>query len=145
MEISELVFKATDKGIYIPSDVLDEIGVGIGENVYIIYYKTETVKEFLVLPHPIADIDRELVIHIPDELLTVAGIEEDSEIYIACLDGAILLVGDNALDSKNLLKMLNSIEIGNAILENIPMDADKAKNELKSLAEELERFVEEEQ
>lgn len=145
MEILELVFKTTDKGVYIPNDVLEEIGVGIGESVYIIYYENDTIKEFLLLPHSIADIDRELVIQIPNELLTAARIEENSDIYIACLNGAILLVGENVLDSQSLLKMLDSIEIGNEILENIPMDAEKAKNELKSLAEDLERFVKEEQ
>lgn len=144
MEISELVFKATEKGLYIPVDVLEEIGVSNGENVYIIYYKNETVKEFLVLPHSVADIDRELVIQIPNELLAAAKIEENSGIYIACLNGAIILVGESVLDSQSLIKMLDSIEIGNEIFENIPVDADRAKNDLKLLAEDLERFVEEE-
>lgn len=144
MEISELIFKVTDKGVFIPSDVLEEIGVSIGENVYIIYYKSETVKEFLVLPHSISDVDRELMIQIPNELLAAAKIEEECSICIACLNGAILLAGENAFDSQSLIKMLDSIEIGNEILENIPVDADRAKNELKLLAEDLDRFVEEE-
>lgn len=144
MEISELIFKVTDKGIYITSDVLEEIGVSNGENVYIIYYKSETVKEFLVLPHSFSDVERELMIQIPNELLTAARIEEGCSICIACLNGAILLVGENALDSQSLIKMLDSIEIGNEILENVPVNADRAKNELKLLAEDLERFVEEE-
>ena len=142
MEITEIMLPATDSGVIIPKAVLEEMNIRCGESVYVVYFSKEKINEFLVMPHSITDAEQKLRIQIPTELLSKAQIDEDSDIVAACLNGAILLVSENSLESENLNSLLDSLQICNEILENVPGDSEEAIIELKSLVNDLDHYVE---
>ena len=142
MEITEITLSATDSGVIIPKAVLEEMDIHSGESVYVVYFSKEKINEFLIMPHSISDAEQELRIQIPTELLSEAQIDEGSDIAAACLNGAILLVSENSLESENLNSLLESLQICNGILENVPENTEEAIIELKSLVNDLDHYVE---
>lgn len=142
MEITEITLSATDSGVIIPKAVLEEMEIHSGESVYVVYFSKVKINEFLIMPHSISDAEQELRIQIPTELLSEAQIDEGSDIAAACLNGAILLVSENSLESENLNSLLESLQICNGILENVPENTEEAIIELKSLVNDLDNYVE---
>ena len=142
VEITEIILQATDSGVIIPKAVLEEMEIHSGESVYVVYFSKDKINEFLIMPHSIADAEQKLRIQIPTELLSKAQIDEDSDIAAACLNGAILLVSENSLNSEDLNRLLESLQICNGILENVPENTEEAIIELKSLVNDLDHYVE---
>lgn len=112
MKIIELTAKTgIDGSLTVPAKVMREVGVTAGQSVCLAYIsdagERNIFREFLVTPKgfaeampPEPDIGE---FEIPSDLLAAAGIPDDSDVTITCVEGAIVITQDDAQGLSELL------------------------------------------
>lgn len=117
MKIIEMTTN-TDRtgGLTIPAHILRESGVGAGESVRLAWMSKEgdgdknTFREFFISTRgfdaALGDYEDEREIQIPSELLDAAGIPDECEVAITCVEGAIIISQE---DSGGLADLLGEI------------------------------------
>ena len=132
-----------DGELTIPADVIAQMGLRPADSVYVAYITDDALKnqyrEFFVSSHPLDTPEGPSQISIPAGLLRDAGISEDTEVQIVCVDGAIILCRDFGLRFDELALLLRSLDIADNIAKDLPQDANAA---IESLHEYINNFEE---
>ena len=141
MEISELRLNIGRNGeLVIPSVLLQEMGLRPLDSVYLAYLTKDGSKneyqEFLLTPQLLENLEEDKKIMIPSSLLEQANISPGGDIQILCLNGAILLCEDSALDKRDLELLLQQLQSTSDIISSLPGRANSAIQQLKQLIQE---------
>ena len=141
MEISELRLNIGRNGeLVIPSVLLQEMGLRPLDSVYLAYLTKDGLKneyqEFLLTPQLLENLEEDKKIMIPSSLLEQANISPGGDIQILCLNGAILLCEDSALDKRDLELLLQQLQSTSDIISSLPGRANSAIQQLKQLIQE---------
>ncbi len=144
MEVMEFKLKTdTDGALIIPPQVLSEMGIHPGEEVFIAY-TAEAGKnrwhEFLLTGDGFAA-DQPSELAVPDVLLAEAGIPQDADLQLVCLNGALLITQNTMLTEAELAALLDGLYAANEIAAQLPDDEsalDCLQNALKRAERETE-------
>lgn len=141
MEISELRLNIGRNGeLVIPSVLLQEMGLRPLDSVYLAYLTKDGLKneyqEFLLTPQLLENLEEDKKIMIPSSLLEQANISPGGDIQILCLNGAILLCEDSALDKRDLELLLQQLQSTSDIISSLPGHANSAIQQLEQLIQE---------
>ena len=132
MKISEETYTIDNKGcLKIPSVHLQGMGMYPGEHIRVAYLADESEKnifnEFLLTNINFAEEHLEPVkFMLPVDLMRAANIKSNTDIQISCIDGAIIISKEEALDISALKELLSSLDIATDFLTQI------AKNKITS-------------
>ena len=125
MKISEETYTVDSKGcLKIPSAHLQNMGMYPGEHIRVAYLADESEKnifnEFLLTNIDFAEENLEPVkFMLPVDLMRAANIESNTDIQISCIDGAIIISKEEALDVSALKELLSSLDIATDFLTRI--------------------------
>lgn len=92
--------------------------------------------EFVLSAHPLDEQVQPSCIAVPDALLRDAGIPEDAEVQIVCINGAIILCQESALETEEWTEVLQSLSCAAEIAEQMPPDMGEAVHMLQDYAKE---------
>ena len=139
MKLAELKLSVDATGsLQIPADILKTMKIRAGE-VYISYLTTDgeenKYRELFLSPVPVDKVDTEPDIQIAEDILQQAGISNNDEVSLVCVDGAVILYKDATLTAEELQDILNHLEVAVKLTEEVGSDPS-------SVAEELNRFCE---
>lgn len=140
--ISEIESTIGPKGeLIIPADIIEQMGLHPNDSVYVSYIADDGLqnhfREFMLSPRPLDEIGQAEHIAVPTGLLLDANIPADAKVQIVCADGAIILCRIDALQSKELSELLQSLDIANDLLSCMPRDSDSAIAALQQYIEEI--------
>ena len=125
MKISEETYTIDSNGcLKIPSAHLQSMGMYPGEHVRVAYLADESDKnifnEFLLTNIDFAEEQLETVKFIlPADLMQAANIESNTDIQISCIDGAIIISKEEALDVSALKELSSALDIATDFLTQI--------------------------
>lgn len=141
MKISEITFTVNEGGsLRIPSHTLREMGIAPGDHVRVAYLtdngERNTFKEFLLTPEGIEYCEEPQQIVVPVPLLQQAGIPENADIQIVCLNGALVIMTETALNQTELLSVLDGLLTAAELVSELPDDATQAQMELADAVNE---------
>ena len=120
IEVIEIYVIASDDGsLTLPAVLLKDMGIGPKEQVRVAYIQNafgkNQYKEFFFSPNGIDTIDSAASILVPEQILEEAKLLQNDEIQIICIEGAIVLAGERAFETSDLIEVLNSLLIVNEI------------------------------
>lgn len=141
MKILEITFTVDNGGsLRIPSRTLREMGVAPGDHVRVAYLtdngERNTFKEFLLTPEGVEYCEEPQQLVIPVPLLQQAGIPENADVQIVCLNGALVIMQETALSQTELLSVLDGLLTAAELVSELPADATQAQMELADVLTE---------
>lgn len=148
MRISEETYTVNKNGgLRIPAAAITKMGLKAGEHVRVAYLTSDgqrnDYREFLL--QNAEDDDAESIdgakISIPAELLANAGISQNQDVKIACLDGLIMICRDTTLTDEELSAVLSGLRLADELTGEIPEDLD-ITNVASCLKTALDRVTE---
>lgn len=143
MKIVEVTYTVNRFGsLKIPQQTLYEMGLKPGHHVRVAYLtsdgKENTYREFLLSPDPLDESGDEKCLAIPTELFVQANIPLNADIQVFCIDGAIVISQDTALNTEDLSMILSSLEVAGDILWQLPGDTNAAADALRQFIDDNE-------
>lgn len=103
---------------------------------------TNTFREFMLMPDAMDSPapDGSDAIHIPVQMMQQAGIPQDADLQIACLDGCIVICQDTSFQTEELLSVLESLQTAEHLTSALP---DEAQQVLQQLGQAIQSIREE--
>ena len=140
--ISEIESTIGPKGeLIIPADIIEQMGLRPNDSVYVSYIADDGLqnrfREFLLSPRPLDEIGQAEHVAVPTGLLVDANIPTDAKVQIVCADGAIILCREDALQSRELSELLQSLDIADDLLACMPRDTESAIAALQQYIEDI--------
>lgn len=149
MYISELTFTVDRRGsIKIPASVLEKMGLHPGDNIRVAYLTQDgsanTFREFLLLPDTVDEsgATEDHAIQIPTQLMGQANIPSDSDLQIACLDGALVIFRDNGLRTWELQPVLDGLRAAEDLTSMMSGDAQQTLAQLEQVIHTIQEGAE---
>ena len=149
MQILEMTFTVDHRGgMKIPAPVLTKMGLEAGDHVRVAYLThdgaSNTFCELMLLPDAVDETvsDRTNVIQIPEELMRQAGILQDADLQITCLDGCIVISRDTGLQPEELYPMLKNLQVAEALASMLPEEAPQALAKLEQTIGSIQKGAE---
>ena len=101
----------------IPASDLAEMGLSPGQNVFVAYIADDDLanqySEFMVSSVSLSEMDCSQRIAVPQPLLEEAGIDPDGEVQVICVEGAIIIAEDSALNEDELSEVVDRLRAAN--------------------------------
>lgn len=118
IRISESSYTIGDDGrLVIPATELAEMGLSPGQNVFVAYIADDDLanqySEFTVSSVSLSEMDCSQRIAVPQPLLEEAGIDPDGEVQVICVEGAIIIAEDSALNEDELSEVVDRLRAAN--------------------------------
>ena len=118
IRISESSYTIGDEGrLVIPATDLAEMGLSPGQNVFVAYIADDDLanqySEFTVSSVSLSEMDCSQRIAVPQPLLEEAGIDPDGEVQVICVEGAIIIAEDSALNEDELSEVVDRLRAAN--------------------------------
>lgn len=131
MKIIEMPMRIGESGdLCIPASILQEMGLSPNDEVYVAYLTKDgnqnEYQEFLISPQPLDAPDEGQKLMIPSPLLEQANLAPGDDIQIICMDGAIMLCGEPALDRDDLAALLTKLQSATELTTLLPEDTQSA-------------------
>ena len=149
MQILEMTFTVDHRGgMKIPAPVLTKMGLEAGDHVRVACLThdgaSNTFCELMLLPDAVDETvsDRTNVIQIPEELMRQAGIPQDADLQITCLDGCIVISRDTGLQPEELYPMLENLQVVEALTSMLPGEAPQALAKLEQTIGSIQKGAE---
>lgn len=145
MKIADLVLNVDQTGLlWIPAEVVREMGFKAGDAVHIAYFTHDGTKnsfhELVVFSEGGQNALRtaEHTIQVPSELMLQAHLSEDEDMQIICLDGAILICRDTALNVAEIQGVQDQLMMLNNLAMMLPDDVKELQAQLTEIIEKYE-------
>lgn len=149
MYISELVFTVDRRGsIKIPASVLEKMGLLAGDHIRVAYLTQDgavnTFREFLLLPDTAEETEtvEDDAIRIPVRLMEQANIPSESDLQIACLDGALVIFRDDVLRTGELQTVLDGLRAAEDLTSMMPGDVEQTLAQLEQVIHTIQEGAE---
>lgn len=147
LRICEIRLQLNENGeLYIPSSLLRDMGLSPANTVYLAYLSNDgeenEYREFLLSPESIGTMTVEKKLMIPSPLLEQANLLPGEDIQIVCLDGAIVLCRDPALDRGSLEDVLHQLQIATELTASLPQNTSSIVKQLETMIQEGENSYE---
>ena len=108
----------------IPADDLAEMGLTAGQEVFVAYIADDDMvnhyEEFAISAVSLSELNDAQQISIPNALLQEAGIDPGCELQIACIEGAIIIAEDTAMNEEELYEVIERLRTLNSLAPNQP-------------------------
>ena len=103
-----------------------------------------TFREFLLLPDTVDEIGamEDHAIQIPARLMEQANIPSDSDLQIACLDGALVIFRDDGLHTGELQAVLDGLRTAEDLTSMLSGDAEQTLSQLEKAIHTIQEGVE---
>lgn len=149
MQILEMTFTVDHRGgMKIPAPVLTKMGLEAGDHVRVAYLTHDGVSntfcELMLLPDAVDETvsDRTNVVQIPEELMRQAGIPQDADLQITCLDGYIVISRDTGLQPEELYPILENLQVAEALASMLPGETPQALAKLEQTIGRIQKGAE---
>lgn len=149
MQILEMTFTVDHRGgMKIPAPVLTKMGLEAGDHVRVAYLTHDGVSntfcELMLLPDAVDETvsDRTNVVQIPEELMRQAGIPQDADLQITCLDGCIVISRDTGLQPEELYPILENLQVAEALVSMLPGETPQALAKLEQTIGSIQKGAE---
>lgn len=149
MQILEMTFTVDHRGgMKIPAPVLTKMGLEAGDHVRVAYLTHDGVSntfcELMLLPDAVDETvsDRTNVVQIPEELMRQAGIPQDADLQITCLDGCIVISRDTGLQPEELYPILENLQVAEALASMLPGETPQALAKLEQTIGRIQKGAE---
>lgn len=111
MMLSETTYTVSQYGtLKISRKAISEMGLQPGDTVRVAYLTNDgqanIFREFMLTKDGVDSEEEEGRIAIPATLLKQAGIPENADVQVICVDGAIVLCADPSLNTEDLERLL---------------------------------------
>lgn len=141
MMLSETTYTVSQYGtLKISRKAISEMGLQPGDTVRVAYLTNDgqanIFREFMLTKDGVDSEEEEGRIAIPATLLKQAGIPENADVQVICVDGAIVLCADPSLNTEDLEKLLHSLDIATNLLSQLPDNAEDAIRALRDTLNE---------
>ncbi len=146
MQIAEVLFTVDENGsLTIPEGLLREMGLFPGNAVRVAYLTQDgqenLFQELLLSANPLDELSDEQQVRIPHQLLEQSKIPEDADLQILCLNGCILICQDLALSPSELTSVLESMNVADSLISDIPGVPEQAQEQLEQLINHIQEGV----
>ena len=145
MKIAELTLNVDEKGVVkIPAEMILEMGAKPGEAINVLYYTKDGMEnsfhELMVYSNRMSAPGEvaQHTIQIPSELMRQSNLTEDEDLQIVCLDGAILICRDTAMNTAELEALLEQLAMTNDLAAALPDTVEQVQEQLIRMIEEYE-------
>lgn len=149
MQILEMTFTVDKRGgMKIPPPVLAKMGLAAGSHVRVACLThdgaSNTFCELMLLPDAVDETvsDRTNVVQIPEELMRQAGIPQDADLQITCLDGYIVISRDTGLQPEELYPILENLQVAEALASMLPGETPQALAKLEQTIGRIQKGAE---